>query len=66
MKRDQKHPPKDPETEKLPVEPEMQKGLDPRESGRAPESEPEKESAPTTSRTENWAPAFAGATASVP
>jgi hypothetical protein len=43
MKRDQKHPPQEPETEKLPVEPEMQKGLDPRESGRTPESEPAKE-----------------------
>jgi hypothetical protein len=40
MKRDQKHPPQEPETEKLPVEPEMQKGLDPRESGRPPENEP--------------------------
>ena len=44
MKRDPKHPPQDPETEKLPVEPEMQKEkLDPRESGRTPESEPAKE-----------------------
>lgn len=43
MKRDQKHPPQEPETEKLPVEPEMQNGLDRRESGRTPESEPPKE-----------------------
>lgn len=43
MKRDQKHPPKEPETEKLPVEPEMQKGLDQRELGRTPESEPPKD-----------------------
>jgi hypothetical protein len=44
MKReDPKHPPQEPETEKLPVEPEMQKGLDQREHGRTPESEPAKE-----------------------
>jgi hypothetical protein len=42
MKRDQKHPPQEPETEKLPVEPEMQKGLDQRESG-TPESDRPKE-----------------------
>jgi hypothetical protein len=43
MKRDPKHPPQDPETEKLPVEPEMQKGLGERQSGRTPDSEPAKE-----------------------
>jgi hypothetical protein len=43
MKHDQKHPPQEPETEKLPVEPEMQKGLDPQQSGRTPETEPPKE-----------------------
>ena len=44
MKReDPKHPPREPETEKLPVEPEMQKGLDQRDQGRTPESEPAKE-----------------------
>ena len=43
MNRDPKHPPKEPETEKLPVEPEMQKGLDQSEHGGAPESEPPKE-----------------------
>ena len=43
MKEDPKHPPQDPETEKLPVEPEMQKGLDQQQSGRTPETEPPKE-----------------------
>ena len=43
MKEDPKHPPKEPETEKLPIEPEMQKGLDPSKSGRTPDSEPPKE-----------------------
>ena len=44
MKReDPKHPPQEPETEKLPVEPEMQKGLDQSEQGRTPDSEPPKD-----------------------
>jgi hypothetical protein len=43
MKEDPKHPPRDPETEKLPVEPEMQKGLDQQQTGRNPETEPPKE-----------------------
>ena len=33
MDRNPKHPPRDPETEKLPVEPEMQPGLDPQAPG---------------------------------
>jgi len=42
MQDDPKHPPQDPETEKLPVEPEMDKSRDPEESGRNPRTEPAK------------------------
>ena len=41
--QDPKHPAHDPESEKLPVEPEMQPGLDPDTHGRTPDSEPPKE-----------------------
>ena len=44
--RDPKHAPDEPTADKLPVEPELEKGpgsQDPRESGRNPQTEPSKE-----------------------
>ena len=44
--RDPKHAPEEPTADKLPVEPELDKGpagQDPRQSGRNPQTEPSKE-----------------------
>ncbi len=41
--RDPKHAPDEPTADKLPVEPEMDKSKDPRESGRNPQTEPPRE-----------------------
>jgi hypothetical protein len=41
--RDPKHAPDEPTADQLPVEPELDKSVDPRESGRDPQTEPSKE-----------------------
>jgi hypothetical protein len=41
--RDPKHAPDEPMADQLPVEPELDKSQDPRESGRNPQTEPSKE-----------------------
>jgi hypothetical protein len=41
--KDPRHAPDEPTADRLPVEPEMQKGLDPDQSGRRPGNEPPKD-----------------------